>query len=87
MLSAYNDCVAAFYVIKPEDTYVRARIFYRDGNEINLNPVFRYDQSLPANILPSVNETKTLLFRLAGTFILIAIPLLFYFFPAGRKLS
>jgi len=87
MISASNDCVAAFYIIKQEDTYVRARIFYRDGNEINLNPVFRYDQSLPADILPSVNETKTLLFRLAGTFILIAIPLLFYFFPGGRKLS
>ncbi len=87
MLSASDDCVTAFYVIRPEDTYVRARIFYRDGNEINLNPVFRYDQSLPDDILPSVNETKTLLFRVAGTFILIAFPILFYFFPFRRKLS
>lgn len=69
-LSVQRDCSSASWKIRPTDTYVRTRIFFKDGYEINLNPVFRYDGHLPISEIPPVNKTKTILFRIAGGMII-----------------
>ncbi|MEO6166375.1 MAG: hypothetical protein ABIO98_02570 [Chitinophagales bacterium] len=66
-------CTSASYPIRPGDTYVRTRIFFYDGNEIDLNPVFRYDGRIPENAIPPIDKQKTFLFNLAGIAILLAV--------------
>lgn len=73
LLKAVNDSMQANYPIKPTDTYVRTRIFYKDGLEVNLNPVIRTNGTLPVYPLPEVNEIRTLIFRIAGFLVMAMI--------------
>lgn len=59
--------------IAPNDTYLRTRIFFSDATEIDLNPVFRYNGTLPVFKLPEVNESSTLIFRSIGIAIILAV--------------
>lgn len=73
----------AFYVFKPEDTYIRTEIqcYSKDGQAgsvIYLNPVFRYDGNKPVNVLRAeVNWPRTWIYRL---FSIPALLALYYFF-------
>lgn len=68
-----ENCTSASYHITSGDTYIRTRIFFYDGNEIDLNPVFRYNGKIPGNTIPPVDPKKTLQFNLAGIAILLAV--------------
>jgi hypothetical protein len=69
---------SAFYVLQPEDTYIRTEIcFYNQwkgpGTLFYLNPVFRYNGEKPGNPLRAeVNIIRTWIFRI------FAIPSLFF---------
>lgn len=59
------------YILKSTDPYVRAQIFFDDGTQMVLNPLFRYDGKFPEQIMPEVNEVRTTLFRIMGGIILV----------------
>jgi hypothetical protein len=71
-LSKVKGSALAQYIIQPQDQYVRASIYFEDGGEIYLNPVYRYSNNDPfsdASVL-FINKTKTTLTRLLGLIIL-----------------
>ncbi len=57
----------AVYKIKNEDTYVRTRIYFKDGTVFYLNPISRYNgEVVPANALATINYPLTWLLRIFG---------------------
>ncbi len=90
LLSAFNNCTEASYAMQVDDTYVRTRIFFHDGSEINVNPVFRYNGDVPSMMMPAIDENKTMWFRLAGILVMVLISLwigillIGYFFQLRR---
>ncbi len=73
---------SAFYVLKPDDQYIRTEIMLNDGTVLYLNPVIRYNQNFPVSQLTAkvdVNVTGWL--RL---FYFAVVAFLFWFFT--RKL-
>lgn len=56
----------AWYVFRPEDTYIRPEIHFPDKNVFYFNPIVRYDPPyLPGNPpLATVNVYKTTIYRL-----------------------
>jgi len=65
----------AWYVLAPEDTYIRTEIHFSDKNILHLNPVVRYDpeKGIPGNPpLATINIYKTWVYR-----VLISASLIF----------
>jgi hypothetical protein len=61
------------YKLKPGNSYVRASAFFPDGTKIYLNPVFRTNGKIHTwSSSCSVNRSKSILFSLAGIFILFS---------------
>lgn len=69
--SQVERAASAQYVLKPDDTYIRAQVDFEDGTSIFLNPVFRYDASLTPQV-SQVKKLETALFRVMGALIMIA---------------
>ncbi len=86
LLASVDRNKKASYGMQARDSYVRTRIFFPDGSEINVNPVFRYDGRFPSPMMPLIDENKTKWFRMAGiaaiaiVSILMSILLFSYFF-------
>lgn len=62
------------YLLKPDDTYVRVEV-HHDHGIMYLNPVVRYDGTLPYGMPPAVNQTMTWLVRIgvAGLILLVVV--------------
>jgi hypothetical protein len=73
VLSTVEEDSVASYHLESSDTYVRTRIFFSDATEINLNPVLRYNGTLPANTIPLIDENKTFYMRVTGAIILLLV--------------
>jgi hypothetical protein len=90
-LSRVKASASAQYTVRTEDPYVRASVYFEDGGEIYLNPVYRYngDDPLSDTTALFVNKTKTTLTRLLGLIILSAWGLKLYqllLMPSIRKI-
>lgn len=73
-LKTQENVKTAFYVIQPEDTYVRTRIDLNDYQHIYLNPVTRHFSSIIIDTrLDSVNVALTTLYYLVYVVVLIII--------------
>ena len=73
-LKTQQNVQTAFYVIQPEDTYVRTRIDLNDYQHIYLNPVTRHFSSIIIDTrLDSVNVVLTTLYYLVYAVVLIII--------------
>lgn len=67
-------CKKSYYVLKKNDTYVRAEIKFDNLATFYLNPVYRYNGSNPIyQSLSYVDETKTNTFRITLFIVLIFI--------------
>ncbi len=73
----------ASYILKTEDSYIRASVYFPGGAELYLNPVFRYSSNPFPESMTSIHTWKTLIFtslaylvRLAT--ILMVARILFY---------
>jgi len=61
---------AAFYAIRPEDTYIRVKLTSPEGLVYYLNPVIRYSgEYLPQQSLSRIDKEKTLLKRFVFAFL------------------
>ncbi len=68
----------AFYVIRPEDPYVRTEITFSDKNIFYLNPVARYDHEIPGNPdMASVNLVKSIIFWIISWSVVLLLVLLY----------
>jgi len=68
---------SASYIIKPEDTYIRAVITVKDLGKLYLNPVIRYNGKALPFYTATVNEMKTLFYRTIVLLIVIIVSSLF----------
>ncbi len=76
------DTTEASYIIRPEDTYIRAEFKFPDGSSIYLNPVVRYEGDKPVSLLKAeINKTATLNLRI----IYFLIFLLFLYLIARKN--
>lgn len=68
----------AYYIIKPDDSYVRTELKYNDGSMIYLNPIVRYTGDSPHSTRKAeVNTTATLWLRIAYFLIILTLVYLF----------
>ncbi|MDZ7742307.1 MAG: hypothetical protein U5Q03_11275 [Bacteroidota bacterium] len=75
---------SAFYLLQPEDTYIRTEVHFQNGNVFYLNPVVRYDGKLAAyQQMPAVNLWMTWAYRIIA--ILLYAFLLYILYRIGRK--
>lgn len=66
----------AYYVIRPEDTYVRAELKFKDGTVLYLNPITRHESSdIVKQRLDHINWFKTIL--LWGVYIFVIAAFVF----------
>jgi hypothetical protein len=73
----------AKYVIKPDDSYIRTEVIFKDSTRLYLNPVVRYSGSEPHSLKTAViDKPKTFMLRL---FYFIAVLSLLYLFLRHRK--
>ena len=70
VLSKQDRVMMATYIIRPQDAYVRTRIFFASGEEIDLNPVIRYNGQLQNPPIATINNFKTFSFRCLGSLII-----------------
>ena len=64
VLKEVNDTCSADYLVQPEDSYVRARLFSPEGLVYYINPIIRYTGDSPEKqSLSSIDENSTLLKR------------------------
>ncbi|MDR2563867.1 MAG: hypothetical protein LBC98_07980 [Prevotellaceae bacterium] len=64
ILKEVNDTCSADYLVKPEDHYVRIRLFSPEGLVYYINPIIRYTGDSPEKqMLSSIDETRTLIKR------------------------
>jgi hypothetical protein len=81
---------SAWYKIQPGDTYIRTEIvffnqYHGAGTIFYLNPVFRYNDTKPANsLLAEINYPRTWILRLFSIPSLAAL-LVFYFYMRRKK--
>jgi len=74
----------AQYIIQSGDTYVRTEIKFADNSGIYLNPIVRYEgDSLQSNLTSEIDETATLLLRLA--YLIIGLMLVVFCVKRRRK--
>ncbi len=75
---------SAFYLIQPEDTYIRTEVHFQNGNVFYLNPVVRYDGTLSAyQQIPAVDLLMTWVYRILA--ILLYALLVYILCRIGRK--
>jgi hypothetical protein len=78
------------YAIQSADTYIRTVVTFKDGTQMMLNPVFRYQDNQPFRVseatLPMFNIYKTFLLRLIGSSILVGWLYLLYYTWLGKSI-
>ena len=61
-LDTQKDKNTAFYVIQPEDSYVRSVLTFKDGTSLYLNPITRHEsEEIVKQRLDKINYPKTIL--------------------------
>ncbi|HVT85128.1 MAG TPA: hypothetical protein VHD35_07980 [Chitinophagaceae bacterium] len=78
-LSVSQKNFVAYYKMKKEDRYVRVSVYFEDGTEIFLNPVYRYDKPVTNKQAFIINTAAKDFFRVLGFFILCGWALLLYY--------
>jgi hypothetical protein len=81
---------SAWYVIRPEDTYIRTEIHFADKNILHLNPIVRYDPAdgRPGNPpLATINVYKTWVYRilLLASVVFILVNGWYFFIRKGLR--
>jgi len=90
LMKVQNKTTSAWYVIKPDDHYVRAVIDYPSGTSIFLNPVFRYSKTNKLSLSFHLNAYQTNFKRVIGLLISMIwtrIAFQFSFSKSQRKSS
>ncbi len=87
----------AWYKFKPEDTYIRTEIVFLKyymfpavgpGTIFYLNPVFRYNGTIPSNPLAAeINQPRTWILRILGFGSMVAIVAAGFFVMRNRRLK
>ncbi len=78
-----TNTLSASYVIKPDDSYIRTEVIFKDSTRLYLNPIVRYSGEAPHSLKTAViDKRKTFLLRV---FYFIVILTLFYLFSKNRK--
>ncbi len=88
LLSETNSSHSGNYIIRPDDTYVRAEIIFPDATAFYLNPITRHPSPNPERqFLAKINHTKTSLYR--GIYIILIVVLLrfIYKWQVGKALG
>lgn len=76
ILHRQHDTDTAFYVIQPDDPYVRTEITFNNKDVYYLNPIARYSDEIPGNpFLATIDWTRTIIYR--GLTAIIVLLLLF----------
>jgi hypothetical protein len=76
---------SARYVIKPDDSYIRTEVIFKDSTRFYLNPIVRYSGDKPHSLKTAViDKQKTFMLRVLY---FIVILLLFYIFLKRGKLK
>ena len=61
-LDTQKNIKTAFYVIQPEDNYVRTELRFKDGTTLYLNPITRHDNNnIVKQRLDHINYPKTII--------------------------
>ena len=61
-LDSQKNKVSAFYIIQPEDNYVRTEVTFNDGTKLYLNPITRHEnENIVKQRLDYINWGKTIL--------------------------
>lgn len=61
-LDSQKNKVSAFYIIQPEDNYVRTEVTFNDGTKLYLNPITRHEnENIVKQRLDHINWGKTIL--------------------------
>lgn len=75
LLSETTESQSGYYIVRPEDTYVRTEIIFPDATIFYLNPLTRHPSPNPERqYLAHINHTKTSLYR--GFYIVLIVLLL-----------
>ena len=68
-----KDNRTAFYVIRPEDNYVRTEIEFKDGTTLYLNPITRHESDeIVKQRLDKINYPKTIILWMIYVLVLFA---------------
>ena len=74
LMQTQTQTQSAYYVIQPEDTYVRAELKFKDGTILYLNPITRHESSeIVKQRLDHINWFKTILLWGVYIFVIAAI--------------
>ena len=83
-LKTVENVPEAFYVIHPEDTYVRTRIDLNERNVLYLNPVTRHPTPIVVDRrLDEINEAQTWLYRLV--YVVAFLAMVWYLFKKAKE--
>ena len=86
VLKHVEDCPLAWYVIQPEDSYVRVKLKVHNMTYFYLNPITRHSTPNPTDLVSAeINWAQTILFYIVYVFIIII--LIFKFFKKHGKTS
>jgi hypothetical protein len=85
LLETLKNTCSTYYVIKPEDTYLRAVIDYPSGTSIFLNPVFRYDKTTKLSSSFHLNGYLTNFKRVIGLLFFVIWARIAFPFVLGRS--
>ena len=73
-LDAQKDKYMAFYVVKPEDAYVRTEVEFKDGTTLYLNPITRHENAeIVKQRLDKINYPKTIILWIVYILVLLAV--------------
>ena len=62
VLDVKKDNRTAFYIVQPEDTYVRTEVEFKDGTTLYLNPITRHEnEEIVKQRLDKINYPKTII--------------------------
>ena len=86
VLKHVEDCPMAWYVIQPEDSYVRVKLKVHNMTYFYLNPITRHSTPTPMDLpTAEINWAQTILFYIVYVFIIII--LIFKIFKKHGKTS
>lgn len=83
VLKTVENVPDAFYIIQPEDTYIRTRINVNQRNVLYLNPITRHPAPVVEDRrLDEINKAQTWLYRLVYVFTFLAM--MWYLFKKSK---
>jgi len=87
LLASFTDRKNVQYQLKTSDCYARAKITFKNGTQIYLNPVFFTNTTNFAQVQNPVNFTETIIFKVIGTLLYAAWLLWAWSFINGGRSS